>query len=86
MEFTPQEYPIQRNCLMLPLFKRYFSTVPLWYIYGVVFESIGLADFIDTSFANNDDRFRAHIVSEKETKSNLNYLMSIVLGIIMIMD
>ena len=83
MEFTPQEYPIQRNFLMLPLFKRYFSTVPLWYIYGVVVESIGIADSIDTSLAYDDDCFRAHVVFEKETERNENYIMSFVLGLIM---
>ena len=51
---------------MLPSFKRYFSTVPLWYIYGVVVESIGIADSIENSLAyDDDDGFRAHIVFEK---------------------
>ena len=53
---------------MLPLFKRYFSTVPLWYIYGVVVESIGIADSIDNSLVYDGDGFWAHIVFEKDTK------------------
>ena len=59
MEFNPQEYPRQRNLLMLPLFKRSFSTVPLSYSYGVVVESIEIVYSID------DDHFQALRVSEK---------------------
>ena len=83
MEFNPQEYPRQKNQLMLPLFKRYFSTVPLCYIYGVVVESIGIADSIDNSLAYDDDGFWALIVFEKVTKWNENYLVSFVSGMIM---
>ena len=57
MKFTPQEYPRQMNLLMLPLFNRYFSTLPLWYIDGVVVESIGIADSSVTSLAYDDDAF-----------------------------
>ena len=57
--------------------------MPLWYIYGVVVESIGIADSIDTSLAYDDDRLRAHIVFGKETEHNENYIMSFVLGLIM---
>ena len=77
MEFTPHEYPLQRNLLisqeyprqrnllMLPLFKRSFSTVPLSYSYGVVVESIEIVDSINAALAYDDDHFQALRVSEK---------------------
>ena len=81
MKFTPQEYPRQMNLLMLHLFKWSFSTVPFSYSYGVVVESIGIADSID-ALAFDDDHFQAHRVSEKVTKFNQNSLMSFCMAII----
>jgi len=47
---------------MLPLFKRYFSTLPLSYSYGVVVDSIGIAD-------SNACQFRTQRVSYIDVNS-----------------
>ena len=52
MKLTPQEYPRQLNLLMFHLFKGSFSTVPISYSYGVVVDSIGIADSIDAALAD----------------------------------
>ena len=49
--------------------------MPFSYKYGVVVESIGIADSID-ALTFDDDHFQAHRVSEKGTMCNQNNLMS----------
>ena len=56
------EISSSNNPLMLPLFKRYFSTLPLSYSYGVVVDSIGIAD-------SNACHFRAQRVSYIDVNS-----------------
>ena len=51
-------------------------------LYGVVVDSIGIADSIAATLAYDDDHFRAQRVSEKGIKSNENNLMSFYLAII----
>ena len=82
MEFTPQKYPLPKNLLMLPLFKRYLSTLPLSYSYGVVVDSIGIADSIAATLAYDDDHFRAERVSEEGIKCNKNNHICFYLSII----
>ena len=82
MEFTPQKYPLPNNLLMLPLFKRYFSILPLSYSYGVIVDSIGIPDSNAATLVYDDDHFRAQRVSEKGIKCNENNLISLYLAII----
>ena len=56
--------------------------MPFSYSYGVVVESIGIADSFDAALAFDDDHFQAHRVSEKGTKCNQNSLMSFCMAII----
>ena len=72
MEFTHQKYTLPNNLLMLPLFKRYFSILPLSYSYGVIVDSIGIPDSNAATLVYDDDHFRAQRVSEKGIKCNKN--------------